>query len=298
MIAQRLLQKKYVHDCRKLSRVQQRSRQKLVADELICSKVEAATVMDTLRLLRPTARGVPLRRVGSIGDGGYLIPEDISFVDGCFSPGVGGLSEFEFFLAEQGIQSFMADASVDGPARESKFFDFEKKFLGVEDSANFMRLDTWVAKKLPDASNLILQIDIEGDEWGVLLDADESLLAKFAIVVIEFHDLHLVGATVANIAMRKVLEKLDHQFAVCYIHPNNYEAAIRIHGLDVPPVLEATYIRKDLLQNLQSSDDLGLIPDWDNSDFMPSLRLSDFWQARESSPSSSEAAAGLRTTPN
>jgi hypothetical protein len=42
-----------------------------------------------LERLYPVEGGHPLIRVGPDGDGGYLLPDDLSGIVACFSPGVG-----------------------------------------------------------------------------------------------------------------------------------------------------------------------------------------------------------------
>ena len=41
-------------------------------------------------------------------------------------------------------------------------------------------------------NDLILQIDIEGDEYDVLSSIDLNTLRKFRIILIEFHNLHYI----------------------------------------------------------------------------------------------------------
>ena len=61
------------------------------------------------------------------------------------------------------IESFMADASVEGPPIESKFFTFFRKSYS-RNSGEFIRLESWIANKKNeiDDRDLILQMDFEG----------------------------------------------------------------------------------------------------------------------------------------
>ena len=61
------------------------------------------------------------------------------------------------------IKSFMADASVEGPPIESKFFTFFRKSYS-RNSGEFIRLESWIANKKNeiDDRDLILQMDLEG----------------------------------------------------------------------------------------------------------------------------------------
>ena len=63
-------------------------------------------------------RRVDLVRIGPTDDGGYLLPDVLDGIEACFSPGVGTCSDFELACAERGMQVFLADATVDGPAAD------------------------------------------------------------------------------------------------------------------------------------------------------------------------------------
>ena len=238
---------------------------------------DSATIRETLSLLRPNCR-IALERIGDDGDGGYFLPDNLSYVDGCFSPGVGDSSHFEAALAERGIRSFLADGSVDGPAQESDLFDFEKKYLSPEDSPTSVCLESWVTSKCPDGRNLILQMDIEGAEWAVLSSVEPSVLRRFAIIAIEFHDLHMVAGVLSGQLIRKVLQKVRDEFSVCTIHPNNNSPIVHVGSIDIPPTLEVTFVRNDLVSLLTTDSKPHVSETFDNASFMPSIRLSDFWR--------------------
>ena len=82
-----------------------------------------AESLEALALLQPSI-AMPMLKIGGYGDGSYLIPDDLEGVTHCFSPGVGPSSSLEFNLAQRGIEVFMADASVSGPAVSHERFHF------------------------------------------------------------------------------------------------------------------------------------------------------------------------------
>jgi hypothetical protein len=94
--------------------------------------------------LSPVATDKQLIRVGPLGDGGYLIPDDLQGIEACFSPGVSMVSGFERQCADAGMAVFLADASVDGPAESHPRFSFTKKFVGITHDDFFMTMDNWV----------------------------------------------------------------------------------------------------------------------------------------------------------
>jgi hypothetical protein len=75
------------------------------------------------------------------------------------------------------MQVFMADKSVDGPAVRHDFFHFIKKYVGVTKNKDFMTVDDWVFGAISNSSSdLLLQMDIEGYEYEVLLGSVKTLL--------------------------------------------------------------------------------------------------------------------------
>ncbi len=198
-----------------------------------------------LAQVRPISTEHRLMRVGGEGDGGYLVPDDLDGITACFSPGVAGVADFESDLATRGIRCFLADYSVDAPPVTNPLFDFEKKYLGPITNDVYMTLESWVQRKAGGSDNLLLQMDIEGAEYDVLLGAPEELLARFRIVVIEFHNLHGLFDRMAfepiNLAFRRLLTA----FEVIHIHPNNCCPPVAQGDIAIPPVMEFTFLRRD-----------------------------------------------------
>ena len=196
-------------------------------------------------LIRPVSTERGLMRVGGEGDGGYLLPDDFEGLAACFSPGVANSSRFESALAGRGIPCFMADYSVEGPAEENPLFRFDKKFLGPLDDGNFITLESWVHQYVPGKSDLILQMDIEGAEYGVIMDTSPETLRRFRIMAIEFHGLHALCDKFGFELIHLCFIKLMKDFEVVHIHPNNCARPVRLGPYEIPPVLEITLLRKD-----------------------------------------------------
>ena len=212
--------------------------------------VPASEVIRLAKLIKPVPFPLGLIRLGGPADGGYLVPNDLEGVVSCFSPGVAEAASFELALAEMGINSFLADFSVDGPPFQNSMFDFEKKFIGVEsDDAMYIRLDEWMRSKSNNTGDLMLQMDIEGAEWPILADATRETLAKFRIIIIELHDLDQMMTSVSGSRIvESVFSKLRADFWPVHLHPNNCCSPTRFQGIDIPPVLEVTFLRKDRLK--------------------------------------------------
>ena len=195
--------------------------------------------------IKPIKSNYSLVRIGGNADGGYLVPDDFEGIKACFSPGVSNIANFELAMAENGIKCFMADYSVDAPPFDNPLFDFKKKFLGIENNEIYMTLDRWVLETDLSDNDMILQADIEGDEYQVILDMDINLLLRFRILVIEFHYLDMLidkaGFTIVNLTFQKLLK----YFHIVHIHPNNCTKVIKYRNFEIPPVMEFTFIRKD-----------------------------------------------------
>ncbi len=212
---------------------------------------KAADLQALVRTLRIMPIDRPLIRVGPASDGGYLLPDDLEEIQHCFSPGVAGCSDFEVQLANRGMQAYLADRSVDGPAAPHPNFRFIKKFLASTDDPadGLMTLDTWYRTEVGPVSatspEAVLQMDIEGAEYEVLLNTPDALLNRFRILVIEFHRLHQLAERQSFQWMSCAFRKLLRNHAVVHAHPNNHRRILNCGGVQIPGVLEMTFLRRD-----------------------------------------------------
>ena len=191
-----------------------------------------------------------LIRLGPKGDGGYLLPDDLAGIEACFSPGVSFLSGFEKDCADLGIKIFLADKSVERPVESHALFYFTKKYLGATTSGNFITLDDWVNSSLSGSqSDLMLQADIEGYEYGLFLSASDHLMRRFRIIIVEFHHLdQLWNQPFFQLASR-AFDKVLQTHTCIHIHPNNYSSPLHRGGLVIPEMAEFTFLRNDRLSN-------------------------------------------------
>lgn len=219
-----------------------------------------------LEELHPVATNHELIRLGPNGDGGYLVPDDLDGIEACFSPGVNDVSGFESDCARRGIKAFLADASVEKPAEENELFHFTKKFVGAVSSDDFMTLDDWVASSLPGTgSDLLLQIDIEGAEYEVFLSASESLMRRFRIIVVEFHNLEQLWNKPYFDLAKRAFEKINKFHSCVHIHPNNCCGAVERDGIVIPSVMEFTFLRNDRIERSSPQTNFPHALDFDNT---------------------------------
>lgn len=234
-----------------------------------------------LSKLHPVACSKELVRLGPPGDGGYLVPDDLEGIRACFSPGVSFVSGFEKDCADLGLRVFLADKSVEKPAVEHELFYFTKKFLGVTSDEDFMTLDNWVSSSVSETdSDLLLQIDIEGFEYEVFLSASDSLMRRFRIIVAEFHELDQLWSDPFFGLAGRAFDKILQTHTCVHIHPNNCCGSLQKDGLDIPRVMEFTFLRNDRIQSPSYQRNLPNPLDCDNTS-NPTLTLPHCWFSRK-----------------
>lgn len=201
-----------------------------------------------------------LIRVGGDGDGGYLLPDVFDEIDYCFSPGVAETANFEKELSERfKIKSFMADASVEEAPLSDSNFEFIPKFLGAHSRDNFITLSDWlIQSNLDKDTNLLLQMDIEGGEYDVLIYEDAYTLASFSSMVIEFHNLQKLFERDFLMMVSAVFQKIYKNFKICHVHPNNCCGIASLDGIEIPRVIEVTFLRNDLVDRFSNKKPLTL----------------------------------------
>ena len=272
-------------------------RDKLIKDSLlrlvhglgvdVVKRTNYAEISALIHALHPRDSGVNLIRLGPDGDGGYLIPDDLSGIEYGFSPGVCTESGFEADLAKRGLKVYLADYSVDSASVNDPNLFFDKKFIGSLSDREFMTLDEWKNKKIPSYSgDLILQMDIEGAEFEAIMSVSASLLSQFRIMVIEFHFLQeLFNRPYFDLSSR-VFRKILQNHSVAHIHPNNCCGSVKVpnqwtHGnragcLEIPRVSEFTFYRNDRIKKESYCRVFPHSLDQDNTS-KPSLALPHCW---------------------
>jgi hypothetical protein len=111
-----------------------------------------------------------IKRFGPKRDGGYLLPDDLEGIGGCVSPGVSAECGFDMDIADLGIDVYLADASVSSPPVAHERFRFSKLHFDTFNSSDTVTIDDF-CRLISPASDLLLQMDIEGAEYRVLNSA-------------------------------------------------------------------------------------------------------------------------------
>jgi hypothetical protein len=226
-------------------------------------------ILKLLHELRPLSTSIGLRRFGPKNDGGYLMPDDLEGITACISPGVSFESRFDLEIAERGIDVYMVDGSVGGPSISHPRFHFTKKYLGPRTCGDHVTIDDF-CRDMPNfpVSDLLLEMDIEGDEYLVLPQLSDELLRKFRIIAIEMHYLDQMFLSFPFRIIKSCFQTLMRYHHVVHIHPNNCCGSAQRAGVVIPRAMEFTLYRKDrglfskiegLLPELHLLDDKNVI---------------------------------------
>jgi hypothetical protein len=217
-------------------------------------------LLNFIKKFRPYDLGYNLIRVGSKHDGGYLVPNILDKIDFCISPGVDKTVSFEKqLLNDYNIKSFLLDHTVNENEKFLKNFDFIKKKLSVVTTEDEINLEDLYNEKIQNKSNNgILQIDIEGDEYKVLLSTSDEILKKFKILIVEFHDLDKINNKFNYSIINSLMDKILQNFDISHIHPNNFSKKINFFkDISIPEIIEVSFLRKDLIKK---KDEIKILP--------------------------------------
>lgn len=203
-------------------------------------------ILETLRWLEPRrAAGFDKVRLGSAADGGYVQLDDLRDISRAFSLGVSTDDNWDIVLALKGIAVDQYDHSILSAPTSHPRLTFNRRKIsavGSDDAASLAEAIAGHGRN--GTADLILKIDIEGDEWDVFDQADGETLARFAQIVCEFHHLFQLRDERFHARARRVFTKLADHFAVVHVHANNYGALSRISGKAIPDTLEVTYANR------------------------------------------------------
>ena len=185
-----------------------------------------------------------LIRVGSSHDGGYVMVTPLTNKCEVVSLGIADNVDFEVALIDDHLAKSIRcfDGSISELPDSRTGIDFESKFVKANLQNNAVSLKEILATSKND--ELILKIDIEGDEWDVLANLTTSQLRKFSQIIGEFHGL---ASSTSSIEIKKrisVLSALNTEFHLVNVHPNNWSTYRIIQGIPLPDVVELTFVNK------------------------------------------------------
>ncbi len=222
-------------------------------------QITEGNIVKFLRLIKVYDCGLTKMRVGNHGDGGYVVYKELCERSKVvYSAGIGGDIGFEKdWLAKYPDTRFkMYDPTIDKLPEEHNRFSFHRYGLGSK------------YKPLKDViQDSMLKMDIEWDEWSAFQTMGESELRKFSQMLVEFHIVHAeprcglspyFDSFYSDVFEKinedlfatyyQVMSWLSNWFYIFHIHANNSLPMIEAMGCMLPPLLEISFVRKDLVK--------------------------------------------------
>jgi hypothetical protein len=214
----------------------------------------AERVRHVLSVLRPFRLGNAVKtRLGRANDGGYVVIDDFDTVDCALSLGIDSNVSWDLAVAQRGIRVLQYDHTISGPPETHALFEFHRTRIACDGSDGTRSIEALLRdRKAAGDQRIVLKIDIEGDEWQCLADADPALLELCPQIVCEFHHLHrLAEPEFAELAYR-CFTKLCTGFFVCHVHANNCGNVYNLGNVMVPDTLEITFANRTHYQPVDS----------------------------------------------
>jgi hypothetical protein len=196
--------------------------------------------------LRPFAFDGELARFGRVGMGGYLLADRLDGVRQALSLGISDDVSADLDLAARGLAVHCYDPTIDRFPSSDPSLTFFREGVSRASSAQMVTLGEAV-DRFGNDDDLVLLCDIESHEWGVFADAPEPLLRRFRQIAVEFHDLNLISDDAWWETAVQALTNLNRTHRVIHGHASNYFPTVVCGGIRVPPYVEITYLRNDLL---------------------------------------------------
>jgi hypothetical protein len=196
------------------------------------SKIIQSRVEEFRSLINPIiVKKEKLRRYGSVGDGGYVLPINaVNKSKFLISGGIENNNEFEVNLARLGIIGIQIDNSIDKPPSLHKNLSFMRATLGNLNEVNINHL----IARFPSRVSGILKLDIEGSEYSVLNSLKH--LDRFNAITVEFHNLYKISEDNFWKNFKSILIKL-----------NNCCGYTILGGFPIPNVMEITFTKRSLV---------------------------------------------------
>jgi hypothetical protein len=222
---------------------------------------------------------IDMTRVGGNNDGGYFCPTDLSSITTVFSPGYGGIKDFEDELGRLGKKIYICDPMYDHIPNLMESQDFDGIGLAATSNADglFLSLSDWIDSKVDSNTNhMLLQMDIEGAEWEILLHSEAEVLRRFDVLLIEFHNLDRLVFDKNFLESAEILfAKLANDFTNIYCRANNCGGTFAYLLNKMPKVVEITLVKNSQLELWRTLNPRQPINDEDfsNNPSLPSLKL-------------------------
>ena len=212
----------------------------------------AVTQKDLLHfcgLLAPLeVQGFKKIRMGNDNDGGYVLIDDFADVSLVISCGVGPDVTFDLAFAERGKPVMQFDHTVEATPASHPKFTFRKQAIdALGRIPNSVKLwDIVDQEGAPPKKDLLLKIDIDGDEWATFANFPPEQLKRFRQIVCEFHwSSRLKHPEFFSLCLRAI-ENIRKEFFPAHLHANNFVDFSDLMGVPIPEVYEVTFVSREI----------------------------------------------------
>ena len=98
-------------------------------------------------------------------------------------------------------------------------------------------------------------------------------------MIIEFHGLAQLFGPLFLYMISIIFEKLYRNFAIFHVHPNNNCGVTSLNGIDIPNVMEVTFLRHYLVDKFKFASTLSLAHPLDrkNVSHKPDIGMPKIW---------------------
>ena len=199
---------------------------------------------DIIKIFQPLdVKGLKKIRIGQKSDGGYILLDDFDEIKIAYSLGISREISFDKDLAKRNIDIFMYDHTIAKLPYKNPRFHWKKIGLTGKNTVSY-NLKTLkeliIENNHTTEKNMILKLDIEGNEWDVFKTLPLNTLNQFKYIVGEFHFNDKNKYLYLNI-----LKKLKKTHEIFHLHCNNCSnKLIYFDGIYICSLLEISFIRK------------------------------------------------------
>lgn len=255
----------------------------IIAEQALDAQTSAFEIQEEikkiLRLLRPhAAKGFQKARFGGPNDGGYILLDDFHGVDTAFSFGIDKNASWDLEIAKRCLTVYQFDHTVEAPVTDNPRLVFSRRRICPEAGPESESLSSLVEQhdKQNLSPNLVLKMDIEGDEWALLDTTPPGSLARFSQIVGEFHYFQAFSDFSWRQLFHRVLNKLSDAYSIIHVHANNYAGFSNVSNVVFPNVLEITFANRSVY-SVSETDEIFPGPlDSPNDPSRPDMHLGSF----------------------
>ena len=215
-------------------------------------------------------------RSGNDNNGGYVMLDHQ--IDNSIAYNFGRLGNVTWDLAllDRGCTVFQYDHTINRPPVHHPDFHFSS--IEVSWACDSDKTPNTVEALLHmnghnGRNDLLMRMNLEGNEWDVLQSLDVTTLAQFSQIIVEFHKMFDVVSIDRMQKILAVFNKLHEFHQVIHLHGSNNNRIGAIEGIALPDLLEITFVRRDDLIFTDCTDSFPRAIDRPNNPSSPDYLL-------------------------